>query len=418
MDNGKTILAGIDLCDDYTQVCCLFEQAAPQSVSLSKDPGKYRIPTVLMPVTEDEWLIGEEAQNFPADGMHHLIKNIIGNIDSKATYLIFGREYDGDAILRKFLDRLLTDVLNKTEADRISAIAVTLPKSEPELEPHILAAFEELGYPKENIRIISHLESFMYYVVSQNRDIWINDVGLFEFDTDRFVFYRLSFGRKNMPVTVVADKQDLSDSINYSMLESEDNDRLLYAFSNMTSLMLHKQMISALYFTGSGFESSWADESLKHLCNGRRIFRGQNLYVKGAGYAAGMIFNGGSGDYLFVNDEVLKSSISIRIFTDGGYEELELASIGDTCEKAAKEINIIMDGTNELDFIVHNVLKKDFICAIMTLETINLREDRTNRLNIRLRFPRRDTCVITVRDSGFGEIYPTNHKIWEQVLKI
>ncbi|MBO7353282.1 MAG: hypothetical protein J6U61_03385, partial [Lachnospiraceae bacterium] len=250
------------------------------------------------------------------------------------------------------------------------------------------------------------------------KDIWINDVGLFDFEKDGFLFYRLSFGRRSEPITVVAEKTDLTSKINYAMLAPEEADRLMYAFENTASMMLHKQIISALYFTGAGFESAWADGILKNLCNGRRVFRGQNLYVKGAGYAAQLMFDGGADGYLLVGDSVLKSSIAIRAFSDGAYREMELASIGQPCSEAGREIEVIMDKTNELDFIIHNVLKKDFVCAIVTLETLNLRGDRTNRMNIRLRFPNRDTCVITVRDMGFGDIYPTNHKIWEQVLKI
>ena len=77
-----------------------------------------------------------------------------------------------------------------------------------------------------------------------------------------------------------------------------------------------------------------------------------------------------------------------------------------------------MDETNELDLIVHNVLKKDFVCAIMTLDNLEERNDRSVKVSITLKFVDRDTCVITVRDIGFGEIRETTYRIWEQILKI
>ena len=290
------------------------------------------------------------------------------------------------------------------------------------LRSNILSGMELFGIDPENVKVITHLESFMYYVVSQNCDIWINDVGLFDFDSDEFAFYRLSFSRKTKPVNVVADKTDLSENINYQMLASGDAQQLISAFESAAGLMLHKQIMSALYFTGNGFESAWADESLKKLCNGRRIFRGQNLYVKGAGYAAVLLDkakrNPGNEEYRFISDEVLASNICIRVYKDGAYTELPIANTGDAYGEVDAHIEVIMDRTNELDLIVHNVLKKDFICAIMTLETLQPREDRTTRLDIRVRFPKRDICVITVKDMGFGEIYASDHKIWEQVLKL
>ena len=465
----KAILVGLDLTDEFTQLCYYTEAGELYSVSLSKDPMKYRIPTVLCAVRDsNEWLFGEEALAAVETASCVRVSGLVELASQDGALEVFGQSYPADMLLERYFRRLLAALKNKVGATRISGIVITAKTLNEKLKRNIISAVELLGIRGDSLRMITHLESFMYYVVSQNKDIWINDVGLFDFDRESFVFYRLSFGRRNLPLTVVADRTDLTDKINYGMLVPEeekrfagdagadrtnngtpepveagrgnadgyaagntgtnrtnygtpepvDIDRLIYAFENTSALVLHKQIVSALYFTGAGFETSWADESLKKLCNGRRIFRGQNLYVKGAGYAAVLMFNGGAEDYFLVGDEVLRSSISLRAFSDGAYRETELASIGQRCSEAGAEVEVILDRTNELDLIVHNALKKDFICAIMTLDTLVQRDDRSVRLNIRLRFPDRNTCVITVRDVGFGEIYRTNHKIWEQVLKI
>ncbi len=419
MEKSKGILVGIDLADDYTQICCTGTHGDLTSVSLSDDPLKYRIPTVLCALPDSaDWLFGEEAAGVIPNDERVKIGNLLQLAAQDRGVEIFGRVYSPDILLERFLRRLLAALKEKNGIDQIRGIVVTTKSCGHLLTGNLAAAFELLGFDRNSVRIISHIESFMYYVVSQNYDIWINDVGLFDFDEENFSFYKLSFGRKQKPVNVLAEKTDLSDSVHFDMLLSGNTERLISAFEDSITLMLHKQLVSALYFTGCGFESAWADESLKKLCNGRRIFRGQNLYVRGAGCAAKMLFDGGSEEYRFVPDDVLKSSVCIRVYTDGGYEELPVANIGDPYRDAAADIRVIMDRTNELDLIVHNVLKKDFICAIMTLETLNLRPDRTTRLDVRIRFPERDVCVITVRDIGFGEIYKTDHKIWEQVLKI
>lgn len=419
MEEEKSILVGLDLADDYTQLCYYTGTGELFSVSLSKDSSKFRIPTVLCACYgSKDWLYGEDALAAVETDTCVRISGIVECAERNTAVRVFDQDYPADILLERFFRRVLNALKTKAGASKISGMVITVRTLTGELKKNINSALELLGIRGDSLRIVTHLESFMYYVVSQNKDIWINDVGLFDFNADSMVFYRLSFGRRNTPLTVVAESTDLTDTLNYEMLADEDIDRLKYAFDNTTSLMLHKQIVSALYFTGAGFETAWADDILKKLCTGRRIFRGQNLFVKGAGYAAMMLFEGGAQDYFFVDDRVLKSSISVRVFTDGSYEELELARIGQPCSEAGAEVEVIMDRTNELDFIVHNVLKKDFICAIMTLETLSVRSDRSVRLNIRLKFPNRDTCVITVRDVGFGEIYKTNYKIWEQVLKI
>lgn len=419
MSSEKGLLLGIDLADDYTQLCCCIPTGEMMSVSLLRDQSKYRIPTAVCACRgSEEWLVGEEAAMTAEGEAFTHVHNLVSKAANDIAVDVFGKTYTVDLVLERFLGKLLPQLKIKAGISNIDMIVVTVKSLGETLENNIRTALRFLGYGDDKVKILTHLQSFMYYVVSQNRDIWINDVGLFDFESDEFVFYRLSFGRRNTPLTVVAEKNSLAGSINYDMLTSGDTERLLFAFENVVSLMLHKQQISALYFTGCGFETGWADEVLKRLSSGRRIFRGQNLYVKGACYAAKLLTGQNAEEYVFVNDEVLRSSIAIRVYKDGGYTEYELAHIGQPCEKAGADIDVIMDGTNELDFIVHNVLKKDFICAIMTLDTLELRKDRTVRLNVRLSFPKRDTCVITIRDIGFGQIVRTNHKIWEQVLKI
>lgn len=420
MEESRNIMVGIDLADDYTQLSYYTQDGELFSVSISKDPMKYRIPTMLCAFADGtDWQFGEEAaftvQNESCVRITGLVSLAMG---SNSSVDVFGQSYPADIILERYFRRLLAALKAKLGEVRIKRVVITCKNVNDNLRRNAGSALELLGIRGDSLKVITHLESFMYYVVSQNRDIWINDVGLFDFDSEGMNFYRLSFGRRSTPLTVVADRTNLSDKINMSMLEADEIDRLRYVFESTASVILHKQLISALYFTGQGYESAWADDILKKLCNGRRIFRGQNLYVKGAGYAAGLIDSGESSSYFFVNDEVLKSSISIRAFSDGAYREIMLADAGQPCNEAGAEIEVIMDHTNELDFIVHNVLKKDFVCAIMTLDTLNLRNDRSIRLNIRLSFPDRNTCVITVRDAGFGQIYRTTHKIWEQVLKI
>ncbi len=419
MGNDKGILVGIDLTNDHVQVCCTGQDGELSSVSIANDPSKFRIPLVLCAIEDStEWLYGEEADATVEGEKIKRIDNLLELARTDQGLEIFGRMYPADILLERYLRRLLSAVKDRTASTQIRGVVVTLKYCSKILRHNLMSAFELLGLNSENVRIISHIESFMYYVVSQNCDIWINDVGLFDFDTENFTFYKLSFGRKQKPVNVVAEKTDLTDSVNFSMLNTGDREWLVGAFENSVSLMLHKQIISALYFTGAGFESPWADASMKKLCSSRRIFKGQNLYVRGAGCAAKLIFDGGSDEYSFIADDLLRSSICIRVYTNGGYEEMPIANIGDPYNDIFANIEVIMDKTNELDLIVHNVLKKDFICAIMTLDTLNLRNDRSTRLEVRIRFPERDVCVITARDMGFGEIYKTDHKIWEQVLKI
>ena len=48
----------------------------------------------------------------------------------------------------------------------------------------------------------------MYYALSQERELWLNDVGLFDFNEDGLSFYRISINRRANPMIAGMERQD------------------------------------------------------------------------------------------------------------------------------------------------------------------------------------------------------------------
>ena len=64
MEEERTLLVGFDLCDDYSQLSCIFKNAPePESVCITPDQSRFLIPTAVCvrEMTKD-WIIGEEAE--------------------------------------------------------------------------------------------------------------------------------------------------------------------------------------------------------------------------------------------------------------------------------------------------------------------------------------------------------------------
>ncbi len=421
MDEERTLILGMDLCDGALQLAYLDDRGEMISVSpFTNDVGKYRIPMIVCTDRQyKEWYCGQDARNMKGrEGIVYCDDLIERAKDDDGEPVLGG--LTPTALFTQFFRIVLTSLREKTGGRMIKGLTVCIKKEDEAAQPVIRAAFSQLGIDSDRLLIITHPESFVNYVISQNKDIWINDVGLFYMSMDALDYYRLTFGRKQSPVCVVTEKTNLSSLVTGRMIANGDITNAVVGFKDAISKVLTKQMVSALYFTGPGFESAWADDILKSLCNGRRIFRGQNLFVKGAGFKSRRQFSPGEDeeDFVYIAPDELKSSISLRAYKDGGYEEVVLADISTPYTKAGKDVEVIMDETNELDLIVHNVLKKDFVCAIMTLDNLEERNDRSVKVRITLQFVDRDTCMITVRDVGFGEIRETSYRIWEQILKI
>ena len=411
-------IVGIDFCRDFTQLCIYNRETNNiDAIPLSSDKQSTRIRTMLTySVEQNDWLVYSPVHdNRP--GMI-VVDNLYDIVLKGETVNVNGEEYTPQRLLSRFLRRLMLSVNRECGAKDIAGITVTVKKTEPELVKNIAAGLEYYGIHKDKYRICDHIESFMYYVVMQNKDIWINDVGLFVFDEEEFRYYVLHFGRKQKPLSIVAESTDFSDTVKYSMLDEDDDIRIKYAFENVCGIMLHKQNISAVYATGTGFDGAWADEILKKISTGRRIFRGLNLYVKAAAIVSKMFFIGGHEEYLVIGEEDLKSSISLRALSHSEQVEIPFGIVGQKYYEAGGSTEIILDNTNEIDFMIHNALKKDSFCAIMTLDVLPVRKNKTNRVNITVSFPSRNEAVVTVKDAGFGEIRKTDYRIWEQVINL
>lgn len=422
MAEERTLLLGIDITDEYVMLSYFNEAGDHVCASLEDNATHYRIPAAICRLAgeggQNEWVFGQKALYAKEVNKNLFFDHFLTGIKDDEIYCVSEQSLTCVTLLESFFRLVLRALQKLTGGLIIKGIAVTCESSDEKVLNGIKEAFEGLGIGSDRFRIVSRSEAFMNFILSQNRNISINDVGLVDFRSDSCVFYRLSFKHNVEPLVIVAEKSDVSDRLSMDMLQG-DEEKLVYNFKTTMTQLFGKQPLSAVYFTGVGFESTWADETLKGFCvSDRRIFKGQNLYVMGAGNAAAYIYNDDREEHVFIDENGLQSSIAIRAYKDGDFEEVMLANIGQPYTTAGAQLEVILEDTNEIALIIHNVRKKDYKCAIMTLETMAERADKTVRMQIRLRFPDRDNCIVTVKDMGFGEIHDTNYRIWEQIIKL
>ena len=411
-------LVGIDFCRDYTQLC-LYNPGTNQadSVYLSSDRHSTHVMTAVTFSREHKDLLIYSPLH---EGRSDMIPvtNLYELALADESIFIDEDEYTPAMLIAGFFKRIFKTIDRECTPEEIKGVTVTVKSLEKPLIDNIEEALVSYGISQDNIEICDHTESFMHYVVMQNKDIWINDVGLFDFDEKGLKFYVLHFGRRQHPISVVVESTDFTDTVRYSMLKEEDDIRVKYAFENVCGLILHKYNISAVYATGDGFEGVWADEILKKITTGRRIFKGQNLYVKGAAFVSHIDFDGEQENYLFIGENDLKSSIALRAASGKKHIEKVFGEVGQKYYEAGGKLEVILDNTNEIDFMIHNALKRDSFCAIMTLDALAVRRNKTNRVSVEVRFPSRSCAVVTVKDTGFGEIRKTDYRIWEQIINL
>lgn len=420
MKEDRKLIVGFDLCNDYSQISCYNDKTfEPDSVCEGNIEGKYLIPTVLG-VKEDtkDWYFGSQAVELFQNGKGLLIGNLIENMVQGNEIKIYGTSFSTDELLEKFLRKSLSMIKAKYPNETIKKIVITVKQTNERLIEGIYKALEPLGLLKDRVSIQSHSGSYMYFALSQKKELWMNDIGLFDFDRDGLHYYQIKINRKNSPVIVAVAHKDFSDTLSYEMLQSNE-DNLGYIFENLAKNVLHKQIVSTLYITGIGFEGTWVNDVLKELCVGRRVFMGQNLYTKGACYLAKTIEDTERfKNFLFISEEMITSAIGMKLYYNAQVRETMLIQEGTPWHDGKKTIDVILDDEQEIAITVKDILKKSFKEQIISLEGLPERPNKMTRIRIRLELLDVKSLAVTVKDLGFGEFYSSSNRIWEKVIEL
>lgn len=418
MGEGKTLLLGIDLTNDCTQIS-MYQMSSKDttSISMSMDGSNPLIPTcLLIKESTKEWVFGEEAQKVHSLSGGIYIDHLLSKIRQDEPIVIYDTTLTPVMLLSKYFKKLFSYIRQRFLNSTIGKLVITMDDMSSKMVDAIYDSLKPLGLERDRVKIISRVESFMYYILSQRQELWANDVGLFHFDENGMIYYRLSVNRRTIPMPVVVNRINLSEEFTLSQLEKEESDRFAFRFEKMANQLLFQRLTSSLFFTGIGYLGDWVDSTLKKLCVGRRVFKGQNLYTKGACYAAKALYYGELKEYLLLSDEMITSTIELKVYQNAKDVKYPLARIGTPWWQVNEAVTVILDNTNELELTVTNLLKREPIKEVFRMDGLMERENKTIRLSIQLHYVDRETAVLTVRDTGFGQFYNTTYRIWEQTL--
>ncbi|MCI8409379.1 MAG: hypothetical protein HFJ09_08950 [Lachnospiraceae bacterium] len=421
MAEERSLLVGVDLCEDYSQITCFsMVTYEPESICQNGNVEKYRIPTALFYKSDTaEWFFGEDAIERHTNQKGFLIKNIIEKVSRKDLVEIEGHKVEPVLLLERYLKRLLGMLKPEYPSKTIRKLVVTVREKNMILINHIYQALQNLGISKVRASVQNHEQCFVSYALNQPKELRVNDIVLFDFDNRGLMFYQITINRRTVPHTVVMKRKSFLDTLNYEiLLDDTTKENVSYIFENIVRNVLHKQLITAIYVTGSGFEGKWCRDVLKEFCVGRRVFLGQNLYAKGAGYAARELAGEGrSGEYLYLGEETVTVNISMPLFTNQRTVEYQLIKAGTAWFNASKTIQFIPDGEFEIELIVENVAEHRVERHLISMDGL-YQLSRKTRIELSVEFMDIKTCVVTLRDKGFGDLFPSSNRIWEKILNI
>ena len=344
---------------------------------------------------------------------------VAGFIDARqATFTMYETEFGKEVLLEKYLRKVLLLLKRKFPTRSIRRLVVTVRTLELTLIEQIYEALGALGIYKDRVHVIGHEQSYLSYALSRRKELWMNDVGLFEINSDGLMYYQISMDRRAEPMLVGITKKDFRNrlSSNYEEMSPEE---LRYIFKNIYSTVLHKQVISTIYLTGPGFQEEWLGACVNDLCAGRRVFIGQNLYCYGACYAARNELKGDEGlQYAYLSNEALSYSVSMNLYSKGKVSEQCIVPTGTPWYEVKRAFHVILDGENELQFIIRDAINHTTTTRIIALDGLETKASRSARVEVRLDSTEQHELIVDIKDIGFGEKFPGSNRIWEMIITV
>ena len=412
-DTGKLVL-GIDLCDDITQVTVMRPHAAePDAVCFDARTRKEFLPTLLCVDESGEWGIGEVISPGAT-----VLPNFFLAACKKEQVEFEGRTYQGRELLEYYAALLMKKIRDRFEGMEIGFVAVTCAEANTEeaVKEMLYDIFGNSEGFSDRLMVLSHLEAFLHYVIRQEESLWKKGSAVFDYGTEGLLFYRMECRIAGGRRLLLADYTDYSTEIPPGFITGAATEQGALAFERLAGTALQKT-VASLFVTGREFEGEWASDVLRLLSNGKRVFRGQNLYTQGACYAGAEEFREENNvDFSLLMPEQIAVDVMLLADTVSGEDGVYLARTGENYRKVYGDAEVILDTTDKLVFKITKAGDNVPVQIRVAPEITRLRGDRTNRYGVRVFFVKRDLMVVQIKDIGFGEFYPASHRIYEEMI--
>ena len=396
---------GIDLSDHYAMISYYqLNNKEPDTLSTVAGSEHYRIPVVLAKRKNlGQWYYGDEARKMAKSCEMICVDNLVRRAVAREQIRIEDEVYEGLDLLTLYIRKLLelpAKLGNSTEYDKLVLTVEKLNRENMEVFWEVAA---KLGISKERFMVIDHKESFYYFALSQEEALRLHDIYLFEGENEDLHYYSLKRDIHTTPQVV-----NIHESGRFSLSGAKDAQ-----FLHVLEKAFENRIISSVYLVGDIFEGDWMSQSLNYLCRGRRAFLGQNLFSKGACYAAKAQDMEENWPYIYMGENEMKFNLSLKVKSKGDVAFYTLISAGRNWFETRGECEVILCGDTSVDFWKQLPNSREAKIETLDLTDLPRRPDKTTRLRITAIPASDDQINIEIKDLGFGELFKATNKVWK-----
>ncbi len=416
MKNGDIL--GLELNEDYCQISYYDEEKhEPETLEVAID--NYQIPLVIGRY-KDQWIYGKEAKRLAIVEEGYTASDLYSRAMRQEKVELGGQIHDAVWLLAKFMQMALG------QFDNVEHLAFSVPRTDIDTSKMLKGVGQFIGVPKENVYVQDFKESFCHYMFYQPKELWQYEAALFYCDRNEIRAYMLRklktvTGRgKGQFVTVdeVANAQMKELAAIYPVLNVDKAKDADERFKSFIQSVFDKKVVSSVFLTGEGFENNWYPNSLKVLCNGRRAFLGNNLYSKGACYAA---YRKGK-DYeerpVYLDDTKMMEQVCLKMRVRGKECWYPVVEWGSHWYEADGQWDVLLEDTSDIEIHIESLASGELEAETVSLSGLPKRRDYALRLQIETMFLDDKTCKITFKDIGFGDFFPASDFQVEKMIHL
>ena len=401
------MIIGYDISDTSCQIS-FYNQDLGEPETMETSPQSYHIPMVIGK-RNNTWAIGIDAKRLEILHEGKLTNELLRRSMAREKIKLENKYYDAIMLLSRFVQMSLDKFKN------IKAIVFTVSVMNEDIAMVLKSVAAHLGIPKEHIYVQDYRESFCNYMLNQPKELWQYEAALFYCDKTevrasmlQHINTSIQYPYEFITVDDVAfAKKEEMDAI-YPLIHGEKAREADQRFKMFVEHVFDQRMVSSVYLTGEGFENHWYPESLKVLCNGRRAFMGNNLYSKGACYTAYQRVYEEKEKYIYIAEDKLTESISIRIRKENTYELFPLVSWGSNPFECNQQWEILLEDTEDIELYIESIYKGKIDMRQISLDDIPERDSYSIRLLVEVMSIDSNTFRISFKDTGFGDFYPSS----------
>lgn len=417
---SEKLVIGYDLGNKFSQISyCYLNSEEPETLSVTAGTEQYSIPTVLCKRCGiGQWFYGKEAQKQAESQENILLDNLLELARKGEPVSVEDTSFDPIALLTLFVKRSMTLLSFAAGWDSVTAVLFTCENLDSRMVEVLTQVAAGLGLKNRRVLFQSNRESFYYYMLHQPQELWNHQVLLCDYREDYLKLYRLECNRRTTPIVVYIEMEEYpSFPFSGGFGEEYEKDR---AFLEILQNCCQGRIISSAFLIGDGFKEEWMKESIRFLCQGRRVFRGNNLYSKGAcfGMKEKLNVSEKGSNYVFLGEEKLKANIGMKVLRRGVDSYFALLDAGQNWFDARKECDFILESDNLFELRVTPLNGRDARVVEISLDGLPQRPPKATRIHMEIYLRNVNTVVLSLEDKGFGELFEATGKTWQEEFEV